>query len=143
MWRKLVCAGGILLLLFAVATSVFNLVSIHELSGNAGSDIGTNRGNINLLVVENVVMRDQIEKNLETMAKISVILDAMSITIIHNAMDTTSLEYDLMDLETNIDKLNAVIQASEYHHEFEYKKKIAENREKLIAEGIWKKNERQ
>jgi hypothetical protein len=44
-----------------------------------------------------------------------------------------------MDLETNIDKLNAVVQASEYHHEFEYKKKIAENRAKLIEEGIWKK----
>jgi hypothetical protein len=136
MWRKLVCAGGILLLLFAVATSVFNLVAIHELTGLAGNDIGTNKGNINLLVVENVVMREQIGKNLETMAKISVILDAMSITIIHNTMDT-------IDLEKDLDKLNAVVQANEYHHEFEYKKKIAENREKLIAEGIWKKNERQ
>jgi hypothetical protein len=58
-------------------------------------------------------------------------------------MDTTSLEYDLMDLEANIDKLNAVVQANEYHHEFEYKKKIRENRKKLMEEGIWKENERQ
>ncbi len=142
MWRKLVCAGGILLLLFAVATGVFNLVSIHELTGLAGHDIGTNRGNINLLIVENVVMRDQIEKNLNTMVKIGAVLDAMSVTIIHNTVDTIDLEYAFIDLEKDLDKLNAIVQASEYHHEFEYKKKIAENREKLVAEGIWKEKEK-
>jgi hypothetical protein len=131
MWRKLVCAGGILLLLFAVATGVFNLVAIHELSGFTGNDIGTIKGDINLLIVENVVMREQIEKNLDTMAKISGILDTMSVTIVHNATDTSELGYDL-------DKLNAVVQESEYHHEFEYKKKITENKKRLVEEGIWK-----
>ncbi len=143
MWKKLVNVVLILLLLFAVGAGVFNLVSIHELTGLAGNDIGINRGDIKLLIIENVVMRDQIEKNLDTMARMSGILDAMSVTIIYNAMETSTLIYNFKDFETDLDKLNAVVQASEYHHHFEYKKKVRENRKKLMEEGIWKENEKQ
>lgn len=141
MFKKFVNVVAILLILYAVGLSTLNYVNSHDFAGAVGNDVGINKGDINLLIVESVVMRDQIEKNLDTMAKISIVLDSMSVTIIHNAIDTSTLGYLYIDLEKDLDKLNAIVQASEYHHEFEYKRKVVENRKKLMEEGIWKKNQ--
>jgi len=129
MLAKIVRVVVLLLLIYAVGMSTFNLVSIHELSGLFGGDVGILKG-------ESTYIRAKIESLDETVESLDTKVDTHKETV---------EKYHKMwvKAEKDIDKLNARVVHIEYHRQWEIRKKIAQTRAKLIREKIWKENVKQ
>jgi biopolymer transport protein ExbB/TolQ len=135
--RKFVSFMVIIFVLLAVGLGGLNLVQIYKIKKSAS---------LRTEIVETEkVINSRIEKletdvNTSHVAIKAIISRVDEHNVVINKQDEAINKQNVRSVknEKDIDKLNAKLNELIYHRTWEIKKKILENRTKLIRQGIWK-----